>query len=115
MSEPPRSRNAARHAYIAKVLRAYRATPGVLGRIRDADRQLAGQLFDREIPFYTVVNALIIAAGRRARHNAFSTPLPPVRSLHYFVAVIREVLERPPGLREIDDLRRSLGLHDPRL
>lgn len=101
-----------RHAYVAAVLRAYRATPGVLGRIRQADRQLAGLLFDRGVPLYAVDNALILAAARRVRHNAFSTPLPPVKSLHYFVPVIREVLERPPGPREIAELRETLRLTD---
>jgi len=103
----------ARHAYVAAVLRAYRATPGVIGRIRQADRQLAGLLFDRGIPFYAVANALILAAARRVRHNAFTAPLPPVKSLHYFVPVIREVLQRPPGTHEIAELRQTLRLLDP--
>ena len=110
-----RDTDAARHDYVAEVLRAYRTTPGVAGHVRRADRELAAQLFDNRIPLYAVTNALIIAAARRIRHNAFSTPLPAVRSLHYFVAVIREVLERPPGTREIDELRRTLRLQDPRL
>ncbi|HXN32122.1 MAG TPA: hypothetical protein VN894_09680 [Polyangiaceae bacterium] len=110
-----RDTDAARRDYVAQVLRAYRATPSVVGHVRRADRELAGQLFDDGVPLYAVSYALTIAAARRIRHNAFSTPMPAVRSLHYFVAVIREVLERPPGPREIDELRRTLRFQDPLL
>jgi len=80
----------------------------VSGCVRRADRQLAGELFDRRVPLYAVDYAFIVAAARRIRHNAYSTPLPPVRSLHYFRGVIEEMLERPPGYREIDALRQIL-------
>lgn len=98
-----------RQDYIRKVLALYVATPGVLGHIRRADRELAGTLFDRGVPLYAVANALITAAARRIKHNAFATPLPPVRSLHYFVQPIQEVIERPPGPRDIDALRQILA------
>jgi hypothetical protein len=99
-----------RRAYVDHLLNLYRSTPGVLGRVRKADRTLASQLYDQAVPLYVIGNAFILAAGRRARHNAFSAPLPPVRSLHYFLPLIREVLDRPPGPREIDELRRELGI-----
>lgn len=104
-SEPPRRR------YVHELLRLYVATPGVAGRVRLADRQLAKALFERNVPLYAVANAFIVAAARRIRHNAYSTPLPPIRSLHYFREVIREMLERPPGYREIEQLRQSLRGH----
>jgi hypothetical protein len=100
-----------RQNYVRQVLALYVATPGVLGRIRRADRELAGSLFDRGVPLYAVANALIVAAARRIQHNAFATPLPPVRSLHYFLQPIREVIERPPGPRDIDALRQILVDH----
>jgi hypothetical protein len=95
-----------RERYIREVLRLYINTPTVLGKVRRADRILAGQLFERGIPLYAVDHALVIASARRIRNNAFSTPLPPIRSLHYFSSVIEEIIERPPGYREIDELRR---------
>lgn len=101
--------------YVREVLRLYTATPGVLGRVRRADRTLAGQLFDRRVPLYAIDHALILAAARRIQHNAFSAfPMPPVRSLHYFLGVIQEVLQRPPGYREIDLLREKLAAYHPR-
>ena len=97
-----------RQRYVRELLCLYVATPGVAGRVRRADRQLAQALYDHNVPLYAVANAFIVAAARRSRHNAFSTPLPPIQSLHYFQNVIREMLERPPGYREIEQLRESL-------
>jgi len=104
-----------RERYVRKVLSLYRSTPGVLGHVRKADRTLAGQLYEQRIPLYVVADALDVAAARRVRHNAFSTPLPPIRSLHYFVGIVHELLERPLGPRDIEELRRVLGLGNPPL
>jgi hypothetical protein len=106
---------AARSAYVGEVLKAYVATPGVLGRVRRADRELAGRLYDQRVPLYAIRNAFLVAAARRLRNNAFATPLPPIRSLHYFLPVLRELQDRPPGPRDIDQARRILGLGEPPL
>ena len=106
--DPP---DTTRPHYVHELLRLYVATPGVAGRVRRADRELAQALFDHDVPLYAVANAFIVAAARRVRHNAYSTPLPPIQSLHYFREVIREMLERPPGYREIEQLRQSLREH----
>ena len=100
-----------RQRYVRELLRLYVATPGVAGRVRRADRKLAQALFEHDVPLYAVANAFIVAAARRIRNNAYSTPLPPIHSLHYFRDVIREMLERPPGYREIEQLRQSLREH----
>jgi hypothetical protein len=101
-----------RQRYVRELLRLYVATPGVAGRVRRADRQLAQALYDHNVPLYAVANAFIVAAARRVRHNAYSTPPPPpIQSLHYFRNVIREMLERPPGHREVEQLRQSLREH----
>ncbi len=103
------SARSACRAYVRAVLGLYVETPGVLGRVRRADRELARQLFEQQVPLYAVENAFIVGAARRARHNAFSTDMPPIRSLHYFIGLFREMLERPLGYRQIDELRRTLG------
>jgi hypothetical protein len=105
----------ARARYVRRLLELYRTTPGVLARVRHADRTLARQLYDQRIPLCLVADAFIVAAARRARHNAFSTPLPQIRSLHYFLGVVRELLARPLGPRDVEQLRRELGLADPPL
>ena len=104
-----------RRRYVCELLLLYIATPGVAGHVRRADRDFAGTLFDRHIPLYVVETAFVVAAARRVRHNAFSTPMPPIRSMHYFAGVIQEVLERPPGYRELDQLRRLVGRGQPPL
>ncbi len=106
---------ASRQAYVRNLLARYVATPGVHGRVRPADRELAAKLYDQRVPLFAVQNAFILAAARRLQHNAYDTPLPPIRSVHYFVPVLREVLERPPGPRDIAELLRVLGAGEPAL
>lgn len=97
-----------RAAYVREILRLYRVAPGVLGHVRRADRELAARLYDRGVPLFVVENALLIAAARRVLNNAFATPLPPIRSLHYFITTIDEVRTRPPGYRDLEELRARL-------
>ena len=108
----PNERASARGRYIRELLRRFVTTPGVAGNVRRADRDFAAALFDQGVPLYAVEYAFIVAAARRIRHNAYSTPLPPIRSLHYFASVIREILHRPPGYREIDEMRQLLSQGD---
>jgi len=98
-----------RAAYVRELLRLYRAAPGVLGHVRRADRELAAQLYDRGVPLFAVENALLVGVARRVLNNAFATPLPAIRSLHYFTAIIDEMLTRPPGYRDLDELRAKLS------
>lgn len=95
--------------YVIEVIRLYRATPTVVGSVRLADRVLARRLYDQGVPLYVIRNALVLGAARRVLHNGFSAPMPPVRSLHYFVPLVREVLDRPPGYREIEHLAEQLA------
>ena len=78
--------------YIAKVLDAYRRTPGTTGAVRRNDRLLAATLYDRGIPLIAVQNALLLAASRRIFRSPDAVPLQPIRSLHYLQPVINEVL-----------------------
>jgi hypothetical protein len=105
---PPEISADPRAGYVREVLRRYLETPGVAGRVRHADRSLAALLYDQGVPLYAVQYAFIVAAARRVRHSAFATPLPRIRSLWYFREVIREMLERPPGFREIEQMREML-------
>lgn len=102
---------AERLRYVREVLRLYIATPTVLGCVRRADRLLAGQLYDQQVPLYAVANAFVIGAARRVLHNGFSTPMPPVRSLHFFLPIIREVIDRPPGYRDTALLQDKLAAY----
>ncbi len=101
-----------RGRYVAELLRLYVVTPGVAGHVRRTDRDFAGWLFDQGVPLYAVEHAFLVAAARRIRHNAFATPLPAIRSLHYFRDVIREMLERPPGPRDLEQMSAILRQGD---
>ena len=106
----------ARGQYVRAVLVRYRATPTVLGHVRRSDRTVAESLYDRRVPLYLVENALLVAAARRVLNNAFSAPLPPIRSLAYVLPVLAELQLRPLGPRDIDQLRDRLrDALDPRL
>jgi hypothetical protein len=83
----------AKKDYILKVLDAYRRTPGTIGAVRRNDRILAATLYARGVPLTAVENALVLAASRRLFRPPDAVPLQPIRSLHYLMPVIDEVLE----------------------
>jgi hypothetical protein len=97
----------AKKDYIRKVLDAYRRTPGTTGAVRRNDRLLAAALYDRGVSASTVENALILAASRRIFRSSDAVPLQPIRSLHYLLPVIDEVLQ----LHISQDYFRYLQFH----
>ncbi len=101
----------AKKDYIRKVLNAYRRTPGTTGAVRRHDRLLASVLYDRGVSATTVENALLLAASRRIFRSPDAVPLQPIRSLHYLLPVIDEVLQ----LRISQDYFRYLQFHIDRI
>jgi hypothetical protein len=97
----------AKKDYVRKVLDAYRRTPGTTGVVRRNDRLLAALLYDRGVSLTIVENALILAASRRIFRRPDAVPLQPIRSLHYLLPVIDEVLH----LRISPDYFRYLQFH----
>ena len=85
----------ARQQYVQQVIECYCRTPGTLGRARNSDRHLAGQLYERGIPLPVIRDALILATGRRSLRDPNRPPLPHVRSLNYYVPIIDEVMHTP--------------------
>jgi hypothetical protein len=79
--------------YLEVVLATYSSLPGTPAQPSRRDRQLARELCRRCVPLRTVRTALVLAAARRTLRSG--PPLPPVRTLHYFLSVIEEVLEQP--------------------
>src|ERR1035438_7528505 len=82
--------------YIRQVLEAYRKTPGTMGPVRRPDRVLAAQLYQRGVSVSVIENALVLAATRRLIRPTNAPPLGTVRSLAYFLPVIRGSA-RPEG------------------
>ena len=110
-----------RHQYVQRLLRAYCDTPGTLGRVRLEDRQLAGQLYQRGVPLATLETAFALAAARRGFRPFDAPPLNPIRSLHYFMPVLDEILAQPlpEGYlvyleAKIEQLRRDPELNELR-
>lgn len=97
--------------YIQQVLQSYRDTPTTAGHIRPADRQLARRLFQRGVPLALVQAALSLAAMRRLCRHPKAPRLNPIRSLHYFLPVLEELVADPPDPRYIDFLNVKLRLH----
>jgi hypothetical protein len=81
--------------YVEQLLELYRHTPGTLGRVRREDRRLALELQKRDIPLPTLERAFLLAAARRSLRDPNAPLLSPVRSLHYFLPVIEEVIATP--------------------
>jgi hypothetical protein len=101
----------AKNDYIRQVLDTYRRTPGTTGAVRRRDRVLAAALYDRGLSVTTVENALVLAASRRIFRPPDAVPLQPIRSLHYLLPVIDEVLQ----LRVSQDYFRYLQFHIDRV
>ena len=92
--------------YLEAVLAAYSSLPGTPVRPSRQDRRLARDLCRRGVPLSTVRAALLLAVARRTIRSG--PPLPPVRTLHYFLPAIDEVLEQPLVPEYVDYLAAKL-------
>lgn len=81
--------------YVYRLLHAYCTLPDTGGRSRPADRQLAKRLFRDAVPLELVFLAFRLALSRRRARPEHAAPLLPVRSLHYFLPIIEEVIDLP--------------------
>jgi hypothetical protein len=82
-------------AYVRAIRTVYLQLPNTHSGFSRSDRRLAEALFQRSIPFDVVRSALLLATARRICRNPALPPLPPVRSLHYFIPAIDEILRQP--------------------
>jgi hypothetical protein len=92
--------------YLDAVLATYSSLPGTPIQPSRRDRALARELCRRGVPLRTVRTALLLAAARRTLRSG--PPLAPVRTLHYFLPAIEEVLELPPDPAYVDYLAAKL-------
>lgn len=84
-----------RHAYICEIRTLYLQLPNTAGCFSRSDRDLAADLYQRGVSFNTLRSAMLLAMARRLCRNPVSPALTPVRSLHYFLPAIDEVLRQP--------------------
>ena len=92
----------------AVILAAYCRLPDTPRCPRRRDRRLAERLVERGVPVPLVEAAFLLATARRQRHR--TAHLPPIRSLHYFLPIIEEVLRTAPDHGYVDYLRRVAGI-----
>jgi len=81
--------------YRQTLIALYLRLPDTPRRVSRHDLHLARQLWERDIPLTTAETALLLASVRRAARRPASIPLGPIRSLHYFLPVIEELLHTP--------------------
>jgi hypothetical protein len=94
--------------YVEAVLDRYLWLPATPTRISRHDRRLARTLYERGIPLATVQAALLLGAARRAFRAENAAPLPPIRTLHYFLPLVEEVLQAPPAAGYCEYLESKL-------
>jgi hypothetical protein len=101
--------------YRQTLIDLYLCLPDTPRRLSRFDLRLVHQLWQRQIPLTTVETAFLLASSRRAARRPDAMPLGPIRSLHYFLPVIEELLANPvphsylPYLRSTVPLRPATG------
>lgn len=73
------------------------------------DQRLAARLCDQHLAFDLIEAALLLAIARRNRRDPQAPPLPPIRSLAYFLPVIEELRLNPPDPAYLRHLRSRAG------
>ncbi len=101
--------------YVQTVLALYRKLPDTPHRHSRYDRLLAAQLCQRHVPLALIEAAFLLASARRLLRDPSFPPLNPIRSLHYFLPVIDELLDQPLSPTYINYLRHKLASHHPPL
>jgi hypothetical protein len=107
---PQHDRDRPERRYVRAVLARYLWLPDTPSQSSRHDRRLARSLYERGIPLLVVEAALLLAATRRALREPWLAPLPRVRSAHYYLPVVAEVLDNPrePNLDYLTCLLRRL-------
>jgi hypothetical protein len=87
-----------RPLYTRQLLDLYCGLPHTAARRPSPyDRQLAHQLWDQNIPLETIEAAFLLAIARRSSREPSLQPLPPIRSLAYFLPVVQEIRNQQLG------------------
>ena len=107
---PQDDRDSPEQRYVRAVLTRYLWLPDTPSQSSRHDRRLARSLYERGVPLLVVEAALLLAATRRALREPWLAPLPRVRSAHYYLPVVAEVLDnlREPDLDYLTYLLRRL-------
>lgn len=105
---PPHDPQMDQESYLRDALDCYCRTPGTCGRATREDRRLAARLHRQGLPLQTLQAAFDLAAVRRIYRDPQTPPLTPIRSLHYFLPVLEEILETPLPEAYLEYLKAKL-------
>ena len=94
--------------YRQTLIDLYLRLPDTPRRLSRFDLRLVRQLWERQVPLPIVEMAFWLASARRAARPANALPLAPIRSLHYFLPVIEELLVHPLPQAYLTYLRSKL-------
>ena len=94
--------------YLKTILDLYLALPETPARVSRSDRSLASHLFQQHMPASIVEAAFLFASARRLCRPNNAPALGPIRSLHYFLPVIEEIIRNPLPKGYLDYLRHKL-------
>jgi hypothetical protein len=95
---------------IKRLLDLYCGLPHTAARRPSAaDRRLAAQLCDQDISLDLIEAAFLLAIARRNCRSSQDQPLPPIRSLAYFLPVVEELRLQPPHPDYLRFLRSRAG------
>lgn len=97
--------------YLERLLQLYLELPHTPSRASRYDRHLAQELRQRQTPLYVIETAFLLAMARRCLRDPSLAPLPPIRSLHYFLPVIEEVLTGEISPDYVRYLKRKLATY----
>jgi hypothetical protein len=95
------------HEYVRTLLSSYVELPETPSRCHSLDRQIALELFRRQIAVDVVEAAFVLGSARRLARDP-ARAVPPIRCLAYFLPVVEEVLAQPPSPDYIQHLRLRL-------
>jgi hypothetical protein len=99
-----------RDTYRQTVVDLYLRLPETPRRLSRFDLRLVRQLGERQIPLPVIETAFFLATVRRAARRPDALPLGPIRSLHYFLPVIDELLAHPAPESYLTYLRSKVTL-----
>ena len=103
-----------RDNYLRQILRLYRLLPHTPQRFHKGDRAIVDHLFDEDVPVRRVEAALLLGSARRVCRDPQLPALEPIRSIAYFLPVLRQLPTTPAPHGYLEYLRRklSIAIHD---
>lgn len=94
--------------YRKGLLDLYLRLPDTPRRLSQYDLRLVRQLWERGVPLGVVEAAFLLATARRGARRPDAMPLGPIRSLHYFLPIVEEVIIQPVPKAYVDYLRSKV-------